>query len=169
MDPCHSTSPLPDPAPGEMVVMNLLYRLREVAKEFWARKWHGIFYFGELSLVAVCEEWIWDKQDRSKGHEISPRRRGKKGKEGAEQSEVRRDAVPQKGSQNKDAQIVEREPEKCNVRKAQGTRECTQSGLNHLRMERKLIPLEKFRTIISVPPGQTKWRVTSHVPALHKF
>lgn len=123
MATCHSTSPLPDPGPGEMVVMNLLYRLREVAKEFWARKWHGIFYFGELSLVAVCEEWIWDKQDRSKGREISPRLRGKKGRK--EQSIVSQGEThppPQKGSQNKDAPNSRKRTRKVQCQKSSGNK-----------------------------------------------
>lgn len=45
---------------------------------------------------------------------------------------------PRKGVKVRMFQMVEREPERCNVRKAQGRGECIQYGLNHLGMERKV-------------------------------
>ena len=65
--------------------------------------------------------------------------------------ESRRDPPPPiKGVKIQMCQMVEREPEKCDIRKAQGRRECIQYGLNHLGMQSKvhmlINPSRKFRT-----------------------
>lgn len=129
MDTCPSSCPLPDPAPGEVVVVNLCYSLWEAAQGLGAGKWCGMSYSGGCERMDL--RWIRQKQkpwDFVSG-------RVKRWKE-VERAKER--PPPRKGVQIRVFQMVESEPERRNVRKAQGRGDCIQYGLNHLGMERKV-------------------------------
>ena len=143
----------------------LLLKPQEATKGLWAGKRHGTLIL-DISCWCLClKDGVGMDKTEAEVMTLHQRGGGER-KRRARDWERQGDAFPhppRQGVKIQMCQLENREPEKGDIRKAQGSSQCIQYGLNHLGIHRKvhmpINPCRKFRTFF-LPPGQSKWRVT---------